>query len=50
MGRPEAAVRGDVCATLDFTGLIEEASSIYANQKKERRLVQASEMKYKVFV
>lgn len=50
MGRPEAALRGDVCAALDSADLLEEASSLYSNQKIERRLLQASEMKYQVSV
>lgn len=50
MGRPEAALRGDVCAALDSADLLEEVSSLYSNQKRERRLLQASEMKYQVFV
>lgn len=43
-GRPEAAVREDACTTLHSADLIEEASSLYSNQKRERRLLQASEM------
>ena len=50
MGRPEAALRGDVCTTLDSAGLLEEAIFLFSNQKRDRRLLQASEMKYQVFV